>query len=317
MSTIVWPALAVADKPTDTVESTIARELEWLLESLQETLRSLKAGLEECAALLAPQEPGATLVLSSLRSEALKGFVTRVGNRVVKGDIQIRLPSLPQRGQQAFRASISQKPNASTIALDQLVTTRTLINSCLDVVDATQWTGDAKNANFISGQLRLLHENVQEAKAGLRGWTDKQKPWTEDSVDAKAFDPPLPANVSFHLSISEAAVVLNVRTLEMAYPQSGTNTPLSSAANASYTGLSLRERLATALAGGGRSFAHDEIQEVFTYQGQDVRVRDKVRVESQDPSLMAALAKLGALERSVTIARRALDVVMARDHDES
>jgi hypothetical protein len=62
-----------------------ARELEWLLVQLRETLQSLKAGLEECAALLAPSENGSTLVLSSLRSESLKGLVTRVGTRIVKG----------------------------------------------------------------------------------------------------------------------------------------------------------------------------------------------------------------------------------------
>jgi hypothetical protein len=46
---------------------------------------SLKAGLEECYALLAPIEPGSTLVLSSPRSECIKGHVTRIGTRVVKG----------------------------------------------------------------------------------------------------------------------------------------------------------------------------------------------------------------------------------------
>jgi hypothetical protein len=62
-----------------------ARELEWLLVQLRDTLQSLKAGIEECAALLAPSESGSTLVLSSLRSESLKGLVTRVGTRIVKG----------------------------------------------------------------------------------------------------------------------------------------------------------------------------------------------------------------------------------------
>lgn len=35
--------------------------------------------------LLAPVEPGSTLVLSSLRSESVKGFVTRIGTKIVKG----------------------------------------------------------------------------------------------------------------------------------------------------------------------------------------------------------------------------------------
>lgn len=62
-----------------------ARELSWLLDSLQETLVSLKSGLEECYALLAPIEPGSTLVMSSSRSESVKGHVTRVGTQIVKG----------------------------------------------------------------------------------------------------------------------------------------------------------------------------------------------------------------------------------------
>lgn len=62
-----------------------AREVQWLLESLQDSLALLKEGLEECVALLAPKEPGSTLVLSSLRSESVKGFVTRVGTKIVKG----------------------------------------------------------------------------------------------------------------------------------------------------------------------------------------------------------------------------------------
>lgn len=311
MSTLVWPALSEAEL-SNSVQHTLTEELDWLLASLQETLRSLKAGLEECAALLAPQEPGATLVLSSLRSEALKGFVTRVGTRIVKGDIYVRLPSLPApKGQQAFRASISQQPAASSIALEQLVTTRTLINSCLDVVDATQWTGDSKNANFIVGQLRLLHDNIQEARAALKGSSDQQRPWPEDCVDAKAFHPSLPPNAVFQLSIADAAVVLVVRTLEPAGPHTGTNTPLSAPSN-SFSGYSLRERLATAL-GAARPAFHDEADEVFMFNGHEVKVRDKIRVESQDPSLMAAFAKLAALDRNVAIARKALDIVMGKD----
>ncbi|TKA74254.1 hypothetical protein B0A55_05679 [Friedmanniomyces simplex] len=319
MSTLIWPPIAPADLLKEE-ENTLARELERLLSTLQDTLQSLKAGLEECAALLAPSEPGSTLVLSSLRSENLKGFITRVGTRIVKGDIYLRLPSVPiPRGQPSYKLSISSQPTAPTLALNQLTTTRTLINACLDVVDATRWTGDATNANFISGQIRLLHDNIQEAKAALKGWTPSQKLWYDDPVDPAAFTPPLPSNLSFHLSVSEAAVLLNVRTLEAAYPNTGTNTPLSAAAGSapapSYTGFSIRERLAGVL-GGGKPAFHDEAHEVFVYKGQEVRVKEKVRVESQDPSLMAAMAKLGALERNVALARRALDVVMGREGDE-
>ena len=86
--------------------------------------------------------------------------------------------------------------------------------------------------------------------------------------------------MSLHLSITEAALVLHVRTL--APP---------SAPESSLTGLSLRTRLGL----GPRLPVHDELDQVFDYGGEHVTVREKVRVESQDPSLMAVMAKLSAL----------------------
>ena len=61
------------------------RELDWLVEELRETLTNLKHGLEDCYALLAPIDPGSTLVLSTPRNEIVKGHITRIGTRVVKG----------------------------------------------------------------------------------------------------------------------------------------------------------------------------------------------------------------------------------------
>ena len=69
------------------------RELDWLIEELHETLTNLKHGLEDCYALLAPIDPGSTLVLSTPRNETVKGHVTRVGTRIVKG---VRLVSSPR-----------------------------------------------------------------------------------------------------------------------------------------------------------------------------------------------------------------------------
>lgn len=180
---------------------------------------------------------------------------------------------------------------------------RTLINACLDVIDVSRWTGDATNANFIAGQLRLLSENVHEAKQHLRGAPEVQTRWNEELVDPSIFDPPLPPNLNLHFTLYEAALVLQVRTLEPSKDQSPE----------SFTGLGLRDRLASAL-GGTRTPTHDEGNEVFLYRGQEVKVKEKIRVESQDPSLMAAMAKLSALDHTVALARRALEVVMGREH---
>lgn len=52
------------------------------------------------------------------------------------------------------------------------------------------------------------------------------------------------------------------------------------------------------------------IGEVFKYKGERVRVRDSVKVESQDPNLMAVWAKLGGVEHIISSAVKGLEVVM-------
>lgn len=73
--------------------------------------------------------------------------------------------------------------------------------------------------------------------------------------------------------------------------------------------LQLRERFAQVL-GASKIPPHDEVDQVFKYNGQDVVVKERLRVESQDPSLLSAMAKLGALEHSAAMSRKALETVM-------
>jgi hypothetical protein len=76
--------------------------------------------------------------------------------------------------------------------------------------------------------------------------------------------------------------------------------------------FSIRDRLGFAL-GTSRPPSHDEVNDVFTWKGQDAKVREKIRVESSDPNLMVALTKLNSLERTVALARRGLDTVRGID----
>ncbi|WEW60533.1 hypothetical protein PRK78_006020 [Emydomyces testavorans] len=332
MSAWVYPPL-----PPDLLkreeEQSLSRELGWLLRSLQESLAALREGLQECAALLAPTEPGSTLVLSSLRSESVKGYVTRVGAKIVKGDIHLRMSSLPPpRGSNSTRICLSTAPTAPELVLDQLALARRQINESLDVVDVSTFTGDPMNASFISGQLRLLQDHITGARHALKGdREDMKKPWNEGSADVnvlgtpplpfhwfrgfvnfvlKAFDPPLPSHLSFHLTISEAALVLYLRTLEATNPSEVPTTYF--APEIGLSGFSLRDRLF-----GTKHQIHDESGDVFHWNGEEVKVKEKIRVESQDPSLMAAMAKLTALEHEVMKLRRALTVVMGNEDSDS
>ncbi|KAI9712585.1 MAG: hypothetical protein M1828_001686 [Chrysothrix sp. TS-e1954] len=310
MSTAVWPPIDPEDLIKEE-EASLAHELDWLLSYLQESLASLKSGLEECAALLSPDKGASTLVLSSLRSESIKGYVTRVGARILKGDVALKFATPPSSSRgSAVAAGASQKltisgeAQAPTLTLEAVTAARSLINASLDVIDVTAWTGDATDAGFIAGQLRLLFENVQEARQTLKGTSAAQlrRRWWEDAYDESVFDPPCPPTISFHLSIADAALVLQVRALEPA------NTPPHAD---SITGFGIRDRLAVAL-GQSKTQTHEEIGETFVYRGREVRVKEKHRVESQDPALLSAMAKLSGLEHSVAMSRRALDTVMGK-----
>ncbi|KAL2822129.1 Rogdi leucine zipper containing protein-domain-containing protein [Aspergillus cavernicola] len=279
MATWVYPPLA-PERLEQEADSALERELEWLLRSLQDSLASLREGLHECAALLAPKEPGSTLVLSSLRSENVKGFVTRVGTKVVKGDIQLRLNSLSSRGAPVTRLCLSNSSNAPELVLNQLVSVRDLVNQCLDIVDVSTWTGDPLDARFIYSQLHLLGDTIAEGQQMLKGESDVVRgKWSETSAPENIFEPPLPPQLSFHLSIADSALVLYLRTLESSTP---THTPTAFSSDISLTGFSIRDRLF-----GTRQPVHDESGDVFLWKGDEVKVREKIRVESQDPSLMS------------------------------
>ncbi|KAL9619639.1 MAG: hypothetical protein Q9160_005745 [Pyrenula sp. 1 TL-2023] len=161
MATWAYPPLP-PDELKRQEDETQAKELRWLLESLQEALGSLKGGLEECVQLL---KPDSTLVLSSLRSEVVKGW-----------DITLRLPSHP----------LAHHVLNGPLALPQLRSLTTHLNSALDIIDVTRWTGDPTSANFISGQLRLLGDCITDARGALKGGEDVvlTEGGTTGSVDA-------------------------------------------------------------------------------------------------------------------------------------
>ncbi|KAF4638006.1 hypothetical protein G7Y89_g90 [Cudoniella acicularis] len=284
MATTVFPYLP-ADELKKAEEESTARELSWLLDSLQDTLVSLKSGLEDCYALLAPIEPGSTLVISSPRSESIKGHITRVGTRIVKGTLHLRL-----RTHAPLHLSISQ---THPLILPHLSHLRTLLNQALDCVDITRWTGDRHSGPFISSQLRLLHSILLEALSLLKGPSlltpanpspttlelppiTSIPPWNETVPDPETFSPPLPSTLSLHLQPTSSSLLLTIRVLEStAVPPSTFN------------------KFALAI-GAQRRLEHDEMDEVFTYGGEEVRVREKVRVESSaDPTLLVLGAKLG------------------------
>lgn len=217
----------------------------------------------------------------------------------------------------ATRLTFKPSVTAPELVLPQLRSVRTLINEALDIIDISRWTGTSSDASFISGQLNLLHSRLLEAKQCLKGHTAGNTTpvagidWTVDSVPDEIFEPRLPGGLSLHFYVQDANLVLIIRSIVPATPGGTPNTPSESAF--SLSGLHLRNRL---LGIAPRLSNHDETGEVFEWRGsQDVIVREKSRVESGDPSLMSAAAKLSALEHEVARWLFNLNILMGIGED--
>ncbi|KAK4124786.1 hypothetical protein N657DRAFT_643538 [Parathielavia appendiculata] len=381
MSVEIWPHVA-PDQLKAAVETAEIRELDWFVKELHETFTNLKHGLEDCYALLAPIDPGSTLVLSTPRNEIVKGHVTRVGTRIVKGTIHLRLRTLPHQ-------TLNINPD-HPIHLASLTTLHALLTHSIDLLaltmsysypsatttspTATPRPPSLPPPQFLSAQLRLLSQSLAEASALLKGppLTSSDPSWTTRSAPPSHFTPPLPQlhpsttsntstgsssstpagapSLSFHLTIQDSSLVLWLRTLEPADAPA----PL-------YTKLALA-------IGTARRLEHDEADKVFAWsccndnhnnnnnsnnnsnnnqqsseslsrhysasvvqeaakptapiplsgtrikkRAVDVYVREKVRVESADPSLLSLSAKLTALGHTLALARRNLAAVMGEE----
>lgn len=223
------------------------------------------------------------------------------------------------------------------IVVRELKRLRGLLDDALDCIDVTLWTGNASNAEFMSGQLLLLHRILVSAKLTLCGnpppslsgppstsptqqQSTSSATWPEEIIDASHFTATAggggEGEVVLNFEIQEASLVVTVRVLEDTAREVGFGT-----------------KFALAI-GAQRRLEHDEMDEVFTIPAQSsgsgtgggkekgkgrerrVRVKEKVRVESADPSLMSAMAKIGALEHSVGMVRCCLATVMEREVDE-
>ncbi|KAI1000102.1 hypothetical protein K3495_g8095 [Podosphaera aphanis] len=320
MSTTVYPYLP-AEKLREAEEESTVNELSWLLDSLEETLLALKDGLEECEVLLSPLNSGSTLVLSSRRSESIKGHVTRIGNKIVKGTLGLRLHtheplslSISPRHLGVESSNITDT-NTNGLSLHSLDTLRSLLSQALHCVDSVRFASPrvppVTAAVFLSSQLRVLDSLFLESLCILKG-TSFNSPtsatpaslpypspaWDVEPIDPTVFAPELPSTLALNFSINDCSLLLIIRVLE----------PLTYQP-------SLGARFLTGI-GAQRRLEHDELDQEFMYRGKKVRVKEKCCVESSaDPSLLSCAAKLEALKRTVLRAREALRILLGRDKD--
>ncbi|KAK0633858.1 37S ribosomal protein rsm22 [Immersiella caudata] len=300
MSVEVWPSVTPAQL-SSAVETSQSRELDWLIEELHGTLTNLKHGLEDCYALLAPIDPGSTLVVSTSRNEIVKGTLTRVGTRIVKGSIHIRMRTLPHQ-------TLTIDPD-HPIHLAPLTSLHTLLTHSIDLLGLTlsysyptshnpppgikpQPPTDTPSAEFLAAQLRALSQSLTEASSLLKGppLTTSDPSWTTRSIASSHFlssptHPPQHLHngvppLSFHLSIQDSCLVLWLRSLEPA------DAPVN-----------FGTKLALAI-GTTRRLEHDEAEKMFGFCCADDTVHTHSHSSLQrSQSHGGPLAGLSAVDR--------------------
>ncbi|KAK7433248.1 hypothetical protein QQZ08_000184 [Neonectria magnoliae] len=279
-------------------------ELDWIVEETLEICRDLKHSLDDCYALLAPIDPGSTLVMSTPRNEKVKGTLTRVGTRILKGSDVIHIH-----------------------ALDAL---HTHLTQAIDLLSIT--LSKPQDPSSLSSTLALLADSLTDSAALLKGPPLNQADpgWQASSCPAYHFHPVPGPNLSFYIGLQDSSIVLWLRVLEPVDAPVHFGTKL---------GLAI---------GTFRRLEHDEMDTIFKYNTkgsdsgetrphsarhtpeprstpppfgsgrdiQEVYVREKVRVESADPSLISLHSKLGYLSHMLGQARRNLSIVMSVDSED-
>ncbi|KAL6882958.1 RAVE subunit 2/Rogdi [Trichoderma longibrachiatum] len=329
MSLDIWPPVSPEELAIKVAE-TQRRELAWIVERTLEICDELKHGLEDCYALLAPVDPGSTLVMSTPRNERVKGTITRVGTRIVKGTLGLQFKTIPP---QALTLS-----HSVPIHIHALDTVHTHLNESIDLLGLLLANSKPSNpsaadtptvnstAQSLSSGLRLLADSIAASIALLKGppINEPDARWTTQSCPPGHFSPPLMPNFSLYITLQECSIVLVLRALEPVDAPVHFGTKL---------GLAI---------GTYRRLEHDEADIVFKWkpggddlsdtkrvsanhtveppaasrklsdsQLEEVYVREKVRVESADPSLISLYSKLGYLSIMLEQARCNLDAVMS------
>ncbi|GAB0135918.1 t1pks [Epichloe bromicola] len=315
MSIAVWPPISPEELRRKAAES-LDRDLQWIVRETISLCHELKHSIEDCYALLAPIDPGSTLVMSTHRNEKVKGTITRVGTRIIKGTINLQLRTLPPS-----QINLSPSEPIHVPALDAL---HTHLTQAIDLLGLT--LSSTPTASSLASALAVLSESISESRALLKGTgdSDADPAWQTSSCPAHHFSPPLPSNLSFYVALQDSSIVLWLRALEPAHLPVHFGTKL---------GLAI---------GTFRRLEHDEMDVVFKYHpegdggcepkrgGSDARgprmsgkksvaeevfVREKVRVESADPSLISLYSKLGQLGNMLGLAGRNLAAIMGEDPD--
>lgn len=274
---------AVVDNATNLIKEreAHAQELEWLLSEISRDMQtSVMVGLEESLARLLRPKTSMKLVMSSTKSEALKGVVTRFCESLNECDLTIRIGGhykhhplrLRLRPDASYR--LGQLAEGADLIQEALVTGSRLRNT----VPARQTATDLKD---ILQLLRAALKRLKEPKP--------TEVFPQSTMDRDAFES-LPEDVVVDFYVRDSNIITDVRLLATADSDKG---PLSGLAHA----FSINKQ--------------QRPDERILYGGSVVQEKARTAVMSQDPDLMAVSAKLDAVESHLSSICHKLDLCLA------
>ncbi|KAF3917278.1 hypothetical protein AA313_de0205492 [Arthrobotrys entomopaga] len=243
--------------------------------------------------------------------------------------LQLSASSTSSTSSSSSSESTTPPTASSSLLLPQLTDCRNFVHSALTTLPSqsdidthkslplpARTTTAIIDSKLLSSKLDSLLSDICSARDILKS-TKKSNLFPYHAAATTLFDPPLPECLALDVTIQDAAIVTEIRLLENTAPAAYTGlTALGMNIDQHLSNFNFRERIAGAFkgrklgAGRGAAAGNGGEDGVYTYRGTEVRVKERIKVESQDPSLMSVMAKLGALEHNLAMGRTSLEIVM-------
>ncbi|CCG84563.1 protein of unknown function [Taphrina deformans PYCC 5710] len=169
-------------------------------------------------------------------------------------------------------------PAGKHIHLQQIEDISSLVHYSMESLDHNLYSDTARR---IIGDVLM---NIKQALQSLTKFPSGSA-FPLASIDPDSLRPDLPSNVALDLYIQDASLIAELRLLQARKAENFFSTLIKN--NAVETGGFVR------------------------YRGEDVRVVEHIRVESQDPALIAITAKLTALKHNVEEVQKKINATQA------
>ncbi|CAH1768363.1 1316_t:CDS:10, partial [Entrophospora sp. SA101] len=246
----------------------LAKELDWLLNSqIPGLLESLNKGLKKCELLIKSPEnydflSTSTLAISSINTDTLKGFVTLDGSDIIKGELQIKLPSY-NRGN-FIKVTINSN---KSYFIEQLGDAQNYIALALDELNTSKRTSTKENACQL---LEKIFKYIQNSHVSLNH-TNEERLFPYKICDSRIFNS-LPEDLVVQFHVEGSYIITSVYLLQYH--------------------LSLPQQKHGSLLGISK-----QSPKVCKYKDKYVSILDEVVVKSLDPKLEELMENIKKLEK--------------------